>query len=123
MHSNRGHWAGNYKMLTCPIVMSEISLARAGNSSVLDFVEIRNLCIFPTVLEDISVAVWDQQKTWTVFFPLFFHFFQYSFSCKLLAPPYCLYPPGFPRTQDSPPIVESVMKKYEILQQLPPLCR
>ena len=102
-----GNGAGNYKMLTCPIVISEISLSGAGNSSVLDFVEIKNLCIFPTVLEDISVAVWEQQKTWTVFFPLSFHFFQYSFSCKLLAPPYCLYFPfGVP-----PPRVESVMKK------------
>ena len=63
-----GIGAGNYKMLTCPIVISEINFSGAGNSSELDFVEIRNLSIFPTVLEDISVAVWDQQKARTVFF-------------------------------------------------------
>ena len=112
-------------MLTCPIVISEISLSGAGNSSVLDFVEIRNLCIFPTVLEDISVAVWDQQKTWTVFFPLFFHFFQYSFSCKLLAPRIvCISPSGVPPNSGFlPPSRERYEKKYEILQRLPPLCR
>ncbi len=52
-----GNGAGNYKILTCPIVISETSLSGDGNSSVLDFVEIRNPCIFPTVLEDISVAI------------------------------------------------------------------